>query len=182
WESKNSLVMSWLINSMQAHITHSFLLLDSANKIWSAAAPTYSQTSNDVRVYDLKKRVHETKQGEMTVAQYFAKLNTLWQELDFYEDFQPECPVDTTRFQKWIEKERVLDFLARLTLEYDQTKSHILGRDPFPSLRQLEKGFELVLNILYLILFHMIHLTHPIKLLFLRCLLFLFLKLEGGIC
>ncbi|GAV87963.1 UBN2_3 domain-containing protein, partial [Cephalotus follicularis] len=125
-----------LINSMQARITRSFLLLDSANKIWNTAAHTYSQTGNDVRVYDLKKRVHETKQGEMTVAQYFAELNTLWQELDFYQDFQPERPVDTTKFQKWVDKEHVFDFLARLTLDYDQTRSQILGRDPFPSLRQ----------------------------------------------
>ncbi|GAV69507.1 hypothetical protein CFOL_v3_13008 [Cephalotus follicularis] len=72
----------------------------------------------------------------MTVAQYFAELNTLWQELDFYQDFQPECPVDTTKFQKWVDKERVFDFLAGLTIEYDQTRSQILGRDPFPSLRQ----------------------------------------------
>ncbi|GAV69859.1 UBN2_3 domain-containing protein [Cephalotus follicularis] len=128
--------MSWLINSMQAHIAHSILLLDSANKIWSSAAHTYSQTGNYVRVYDLKKRVHDTIQGEITVAQYFAELNTLWQELDFYQDFRPECPVDTTKFQKWVDKECVFDFLARLTLEYDQTRSQILGRDPFPSLRQ----------------------------------------------
>ncbi|GAV59564.1 hypothetical protein CFOL_v3_03095 [Cephalotus follicularis] len=72
----------------------------------------------------------------MTVAQYFAKLNTLWQELNFYQDFQPECPVDTTKFQKWVDKERVFDFLAGLTLESDQTRSQILGRDHFLSLRQ----------------------------------------------
>ncbi|GAV64565.1 hypothetical protein CFOL_v3_08083 [Cephalotus follicularis] len=72
----------------------------------------------------------------MTVAQYFAELNTLWQELNFYQDFQPECPVHTTKFQKWVDKEHIFDFLAGLTIEYDLTRSQILGRDPFPSLRQ----------------------------------------------
>ncbi|GAV87332.1 hypothetical protein CFOL_v3_30758 [Cephalotus follicularis] len=72
----------------------------------------------------------------MIVAQYFAELNTLWQELDFYQDFQPEYPVDTTKFQTWEDKERFFNFLAGLTLEYDHTRSRILGKDPFPSLRQ----------------------------------------------
>lgn len=34
-----------------------------------------------------KKKVHETKQGDMFIAQYFAELSILWQELKFYQDF-----------------------------------------------------------------------------------------------
>jgi hypothetical protein len=33
WESENSLVMSWLINSMQPHIARGYLLLSTAAKI-----------------------------------------------------------------------------------------------------------------------------------------------------
>lgn len=40
WESENSLVMSWLINSMQPAIARGYLFLDSAYKIWSAASQT----------------------------------------------------------------------------------------------------------------------------------------------
>jgi len=40
----------------------------------------------------------------MTVAQYFAELNSLWQELDFYQDFQVDCLNDTTKFQKLVDK------------------------------------------------------------------------------
>ncbi|TYI04186.1 hypothetical protein ES332_A10G001000v1 [Gossypium tomentosum] len=34
WDSDNSLVMSWLINSMQPRISRTYLLLDSTEKIW----------------------------------------------------------------------------------------------------------------------------------------------------
>jgi hypothetical protein len=51
-----------------------------------------------MQVFELCKKVHETKHGEMIVAQYFAKLNSLWQELDFYQDFQVDCLNDTTKF------------------------------------------------------------------------------------
>ncbi|GAV61121.1 hypothetical protein CFOL_v3_04649, partial [Cephalotus follicularis] len=47
------------------------------------------------------------------------------------------CPVNITKFQNWVDKEHVFDFLAGLTLEYDQTRSQILGRDLFLSLRQV---------------------------------------------
>lgn len=79
--SENSLVMSWLKHSMQPHIVRGYLLLDSAWKIKNAANQTYSQLGNDAQVYELRKKVHETKQGEMTVAQDFSELNSLWQEL-----------------------------------------------------------------------------------------------------
>nr|CAD1824840.1 unnamed protein product [Ananas comosus var. bracteatus] len=80
--------------------------------------------------------MHETKQGDATIAQYFAKLSSLWQELDYYQDFQAECPDDAAKFQKLIEKERVYDFLADLQAEFDPIRVQVLGRDPFPSLRE----------------------------------------------
>ena len=42
-KSENSLVMSWLINSMQPQIAWGYLLLNSAATIWNAVSQTYSQ-------------------------------------------------------------------------------------------------------------------------------------------
>ncbi|XP_057996496.1 uncharacterized protein LOC131175840 [Hevea brasiliensis] len=63
WESENSLVMSWFINSMQPHIAHGYLLLDSVATIWSAVSQTYSQVRNDAQIYELRNKVHGMKQG-----------------------------------------------------------------------------------------------------------------------
>eukprot|EP00257_Ricinus_communis_P026984 XP_025014398.1 uncharacterized protein LOC112536055 [Ricinus communis] len=128
--------MSWLLNSMQPQIARGYLLLDTAQKIWDAAAQTYSQSGNDAQVYELRKKIHETKQGELTIAQYFSELNGLWQELDYYQDLQASCTADATKFHKIMEKERVYDFLAGLNDVYDQIRVQVLGRDPLPSLRQ----------------------------------------------
>ena len=78
WDSENSLIMSWLINLMQPQLARGYLLLDTAQKIWDATTQTYSQSGNDAQVYELRKKVHETKQGEMTIAQYFSELSSLW--------------------------------------------------------------------------------------------------------
>jgi hypothetical protein len=40
--------------------------------------------SNDLHFYELQKNIHETKQCDMFVAQYFIELSSLWQEFDFY--------------------------------------------------------------------------------------------------
>ncbi|KAJ7961445.1 Retrovirus-related Pol polyprotein from transposon TNT 1-94 [Quillaja saponaria] len=136
WISENSLVMSWLINSMQPQISRGYLLLDSADKMWTALCQTYSQVRNDIQVFELRKKLHETKQGELTIAQYFAELSGLWQELDYYQEYQLVHHADAASYKKVVDKERVYDFLAGLNLEYDQIRVQVLGRDPFPNLRQ----------------------------------------------
>ena len=141
WDSENSLVMSWLINSMQPQISKTYLLLDTAVKIWNAATLTYSRVGNDAQIFEIRNKVHGIKQGELTISQFFSELSGLWQELDYYQDFQADCTADAVKFQKLIEKERVYDFLAGLNNEYDQIRIQVLGKVPFPT---LEEAFSYV--------------------------------------
>lgn len=46
WDSENSLIMSWLINSMQFYITRTYLLLNTTAKRWNAVSLIYSQVDN----------------------------------------------------------------------------------------------------------------------------------------
>ncbi|KAA3476736.1 ankyrin repeat domain-containing protein 2b [Gossypium australe] len=134
WDSTNSLVMAWLINSMQPHISKTYLLLDIAKKIWNAATLTYSRVGNDAQIFEIRNKVHGTKQGELTISQYFAELSGLWQKLGCYQDFQANCAKDAEKFQKIIKKERVFYFLAGLNTEYDQIRVQVLGKTLFSSL------------------------------------------------
>ncbi|XP_028084053.1 uncharacterized protein LOC114285227 [Camellia sinensis] len=134
WISKNALVMTWLINSIQPTISQSFFLLDTAHKIWTAASQMYSQQGNDAQTYELRKKLRSLYQKDRSLAIYYAELSSLWQELDYYQSFQAVCSRDTTLFQQTVEKECVYDFLAGLKLEYDQIHAQVLGRSPFPTL------------------------------------------------
>lgn len=58
------------------------------------------------------KKVHEMKLQYMTVTQYYVKLNSLWQEFDYYQVFQVDCPSDAVKFQKLTDKERFYDFFG----------------------------------------------------------------------
>lgn len=72
-------------------------------------------------MYEIRQKIYETKQAEMTIAQYFAKHSSLWQKLNYYQDFHAECPEDTTKFQKLMEKERIYEFLAAFNLSLIQS-------------------------------------------------------------
>lgn len=77
WISENSPVMSWLLHSMQPEISRSLLLINTAYNIWTAAKQTYSRVSNDAQIYELRKKVHETKQKGMIVSAYHSELQSL---------------------------------------------------------------------------------------------------------
>lgn len=47
WDSDNSPVMTWLLNSMQPQISKSYLLLDTATKVWRVLSLTYSKIGNN---------------------------------------------------------------------------------------------------------------------------------------
>lgn len=50
------------------------------------------------------------------MAQYFAEINTLWQELDHYRVFSAKCLDDVDAYQKFVSEDRVVDFLAGLIM------------------------------------------------------------------
>lgn len=43
------------------------------------------------------------KQGLRTLVKYNAELRTLWQEINFYEDFQADCGLEAKKYQSKVE-------------------------------------------------------------------------------
>ena len=128
--------MTCLINSIQPTIRRTFVLMDSAYEIWIAATQLYSQQDNYAQVYELRKKIRGFFQKDRSLAEYYAELSSLWQELDYYQNFQAYCSPNAMKFQEMITKERVYDFLAGLNMEYDQIRVQVLGCHPFPSVRE----------------------------------------------
>lgn len=67
--------------------------------LWTrSVALTYSHVGNDAQIFEIRNKVRGTKQGELTIFQYFAELNGLWEELNYYQDFQATCTNDADKF------------------------------------------------------------------------------------
>ncbi|KAA8525726.1 hypothetical protein F0562_007581 [Nyssa sinensis] len=84
---------------------------DGLSRIGALGGTTFqirlTQVGNDAQIYDLRKRVHDTKQKDLSVAEYYDDLNGLWQELDHYQNFQAKYPEDSVMFQQLKEKDHV---------------------------------------------------------------------------
>ena len=65
WVADNSIVMAWLINSMELKIGQIFMFLSSAKAIWDSVRKKYSDMDNATQSFYLKTRIKEMKQGMM---------------------------------------------------------------------------------------------------------------------
>ncbi|RVW64351.1 Retrovirus-related Pol polyprotein from transposon TNT 1-94 [Vitis vinifera] len=92
WKLENSMVMSWLINSMTNDIGENFMYYGTAKEIWDAARETYSNIDNTSAIFEIKSILQDLRQGDSTVTEYFNILKRYWQQLDIYEELVWKCP------------------------------------------------------------------------------------------
>ncbi|XP_024038874.1 uncharacterized protein LOC127898956 [Citrus sinensis] len=137
WRSANSMVIVWLINSMEARIGKPYLFLSTAKAVWDAIRDTYSDLENSSQIFELKTQLWQSKQGNREVTTYYNELLILWQKLDLCYDEQWDCSSDSVRYKKMLENDRVYVFLAGLNRDLDEVRGRILSRKPLPSIREV---------------------------------------------
>ncbi|RVX00253.1 hypothetical protein CK203_026625 [Vitis vinifera] len=79
---------------MTNDIGENFLLYGTTKEIWDAAKETYSNNENTSELFEVESVLHDFRQGELTVTQYFNTLNRYWQQLDLFEEHNWSCPGD----------------------------------------------------------------------------------------
>ncbi|KAI9162379.1 hypothetical protein LWI28_026726 [Acer negundo] len=137
WKSENSMVMSWLINSMINDIGENFLLYETAKEIWDAAKQTYSNSDNTAELFGIESTLHDLRQGELTVTQFFNMLTRNWQQLDMFEKHKWGCSTDGVLYKEIVEQKRVFKFLLGLNHNLDEVRGRILGTKPLLSIREV---------------------------------------------
>ena len=136
WKTKNHMVMSWLINLMNTDIGENFLLYGTTKEIWDAARETYSNFENTSEIFEIEATLHDLRQGDLSVTQYFNILSCHWQHLDMFEVHTWKCPEDTALYQKIVEQKRTFKFLLGLKKNLDEVRGRVMGTKPFPSIRE----------------------------------------------
>ncbi|RVW39091.1 Retrovirus-related Pol polyprotein from transposon TNT 1-94 [Vitis vinifera] len=136
WKLENSMVMSWLINSMTNGIGENFMYYGTAKEIWDAARETYSNIDNTSATFEIKSILQDLRQGDSTVTEYFNILARYWQQLDIYEELVWKCPEDGLLY-KVIEKECIYKFLLGLNKNLDEVRGRVLSIKLLPSVREV---------------------------------------------
>lgn len=84
-------------------------LYPTAKVIWEAARDTCSSKDSTAELFEIESILHEFKQGDALVTQYFTMLTRYWQQLDLFEVYKWKCPADD-RHRVILETKRYLNF------------------------------------------------------------------------
>ncbi|KAI3470119.1 hypothetical protein Pfo_026782 [Paulownia fortunei] len=139
WKTENHMVMSWLINSITAEVGENFLLYKTAHtaqEIWNAARETYSSSENTSELLEIETRLHDLRQDDLSVTQYFNILTCYWQHLDMFEVYSWKCPEDSSLYKTIVEQKRTFKFLLGLNKDLDEVRGRIIGIKPQPTIRE----------------------------------------------
>ncbi|KZV37077.1 hypothetical protein F511_16343 [Dorcoceras hygrometricum] len=73
WTRCNSMVISWILNSVTRYIADSLMYMPTSREIWIDIYDRFHE-SNAPRVYRIKKLLSGLRQGSMEVSSYYTKL------------------------------------------------------------------------------------------------------------
>ncbi|RVW44659.1 Retrovirus-related Pol polyprotein from transposon RE1 [Vitis vinifera] len=113
-----------------------FLLFGTAKDIWDAAKETYSSSENTSELFQVESALHDFRQGEQSVTQYYNTLTRYWQQLDLFETHSWKCSDDAATYRQIVEQKRLFKFFLGLNRELDDVRGRIMGIKPLPSLRE----------------------------------------------
>src|SRR5262249_34421622 len=117
WHKADSMVISWILNSMTKDLSIAFLYTTSARDLWAEIKERYGE-SNGPLLYQLKREIGSIKQSNLSVIAYFTKLKQLWDELSCLRPMPP-CSCDAARLHNEIDNtDNLIQFLMGLNDSY----------------------------------------------------------------
>ncbi|RVW45749.1 Retrovirus-related Pol polyprotein from transposon RE1 [Vitis vinifera] len=130
------MIMSWLINSMNNDIGENFLLFGTAKDIWDAAKETYSSSENISELFQVESALHDFRQGEQSVTQYYNTLTRYWQQLDLFETHSWKCSDDAATYRQIVEQKRLFKEAFSEVRREESRKKVMMGskEQPAPTL------------------------------------------------
>ncbi|KAF7138291.1 hypothetical protein RHSIM_Rhsim07G0134800 [Rhododendron simsii] len=140
WERCDKMVLSWLLNSVEADLADGVVYAETAQEIWGDFHDRFSQ-GNAPRIFQIQKSISSHAQGSMSVSTYYTKLKALWDELASYKT-QPTCSCGGMKvYHEQREHDQIMQFLMGLNESYNPIRGQILLMNPLPSVR---KAYSLV--------------------------------------
>ncbi|XP_078446675.1 uncharacterized protein LOC144715601 isoform X2 [Wolffia australiana] len=134
WISDDTSLKLWLLNTMHPDTRKRWFSQAPAKELWDNLHQVYFKSRRLFKLYEIKVKIRSTKQRNQKVMDYYHKLQSLWNELDFYRGTLNGWPDDEGAIKRIIEEDRILDFLIGLKPEYDDLKFQLLQNEEFPSL------------------------------------------------
>ena len=137
WDAENSMIMAWLVNSMEEEISSNYMCYPMAKELWENVVQMYSDFENQSQIFELNIKLGEIRQGDDTVTKYFNSLKRIWQDLDLFDTYEWKSVEDGKHHKNTIERTQIYKFLAGLKVEFDEVRGRIIGRQPLPPIGEV---------------------------------------------
>ncbi|KAF7825580.1 uncharacterized protein G2W53_016744 [Senna tora] len=147
WKPVDSMVKSWLTNSLTKELSESFMFCNSAKELWDNIVERYS-VNNGPKFYQVQRQTVSLEQKGDSVTGYFNKLNRCWDELNRIKPV-PKCTCGlcscfiNKRLDEHDSDIKLVQFLMGLHLMYDALRGQIMNLDPLPT---VNKAFSMVVR------------------------------------
>ncbi|XP_019179837.1 PREDICTED: uncharacterized protein LOC109175034 [Ipomoea nil] len=132
------MVSTWIMRSISPEIAQTVFWVGTAEKIWTTLKSRFSE-ADIFRISDLHAEIHQIRQGDLTVSAYFAKLKSLWDELQVIRPL-PTCKCERMcncvlldTLQQHLESDNLSVFLRGLNETYASVQSQIMMTKPLPT-------------------------------------------------
>lgn len=110
WDRCNSLVLAWIFNSVSKEIFNGVVYSTDISQVWQDLKEQFHKV-NGTRIFGLHREIVNLTQGTSTVAVYYNKLKSLWDELDSLVSLPAPESVSTKAFLEHLNQQKLLQFL-----------------------------------------------------------------------
>ncbi|XP_057429603.1 uncharacterized protein LOC130722777 [Lotus japonicus] len=140
WQRCNTMVLGWLIRSMNTEIAQSIMWRERAIDVWKELKERFSQVDL-FRISELQEEIYSLKQGDLSVTKYFTAMKILIDELEVLKSL-PSCTCEAlTKIKEDRNSDHVIHFLRGLNEQFSGVRSQIMLMDLLPSINLV---FQLV--------------------------------------
>ncbi|KAF3789206.1 hypothetical protein EJ110_NYTH09869 [Nymphaea thermarum] len=142
WALEDSQVKVWIISSVSADIQPLILRKPTSFEMWNVLARMYGRKKRVLHTYQIKRSIYALKQGDLSVASYYAALKTKWEELDYHVEDNWDCGSDHARHWEMEWMDSTFLFLGGLRDEFETIRSQILNCDDIPGIEDVYARVE----------------------------------------
>ncbi|KAF3781610.1 hypothetical protein EJ110_NYTH36558 [Nymphaea thermarum] len=142
WTLEDSHVKVWLISSVSVDIQPLILHKSTAYEMWTILARMYGRKKCVLHTYQIKRSIYALRQGESSVATFYAALKTKWEELDYHTNDDWKNASDQALYweKEWMD--RTFIFLGGLRNEFESVRSQLLNCDEIPGIEEVYARVE----------------------------------------
>ncbi|KAF3771616.1 Peroxisome biogenesis protein 1 [Nymphaea thermarum] len=130
YDKDNSIVMSWIMNSVQTDIAPTLAYYTTAKHMWTFLRQTYSHDKNVSKILQVEEELLKLQQGELELSPYFASVKAAYERL---KALRPPCQAC---YKMHFEQTMVAKFLAGLSPKYEVAKVQMLTGAEIPDLAE----------------------------------------------